>query len=143
VIKKFEEIEHTSDIALQVWGKNLEELFSNTAMGMYSLIHKDLNLSGLDEWEFNVSDQNAENLLVIFLNELNYFISIKKLIICLPIEINIKCKSGIYSLSCRSKSQEIPKDIFEEILEIKAVTYHNLEINKEDGLLAVNIIFDI
>jgi len=143
VIKKFEEIEHTADIALQVWGKNLEELFSNAAAGMYSLIHKDINIHGLDEWEFSVSDQSAENLLVIFLNELYYYISIKKTIVCKPIEIKITQDTGIYELTSKARSQKIPQNIFEELVEIKAVTYHNLNIIKDDNALKTIIIFDI
>ncbi len=141
--KKFEEIEHTADIALQVWGKNLDELFLNAAEGMYSFIFADLEFNGSEDWKFSASDQSAENLLVIFLTELNYYISIKRIIICMPIKIKINKNSGLYSISCHSKSQDFPRDIFDEFLEIKAVTYHNLNITKDGGLLTVKIVFDI
>ena len=31
---RFEEIEHTADIAIRVWGSDLAELFANAAYGM-------------------------------------------------------------------------------------------------------------
>ena len=141
--KKFEEIEHTADIALQVWGKDLPDLFLNSAAGMYSLVNINEEFKGPLDWKFNASDNNIENLLVIFLNELNYCISIKRKLVCLPIEIQILENSEIYKLSCKAKSQNIPQDIFEELVEIKAVTYHDLNIKNEDDFLTAKIVFDI
>jgi len=141
--KTFEEIDHTADIALQVWGNNLEELFSNAAQGMYSLIHTSLDITGLDDWDFSASDQCSENLLVEFLNELNYCICIKKTLICMPIELNIMQNPDMYTLKVKARSQHIPDNIFNELLEIKAVTYHDLDIKTDGDMLTAKIIFDI
>jgi SHS2 domain-containing protein len=68
----FEEIDHTADIAIRIWGRDLAELFANAARGMAQ------QLADVDEGVLLVEERidleayDAETLLVTWLSELLY-----------------------------------------------------------------------
>ncbi len=141
-MKKFEIINHTADIGLVAYGKNKKEVFLNTAKGMFEIIageNRDLKENFYDK--IKLEAESLEDLLIAWLNELLY-ISEVKLVILNKFKIKelsdyqIKAEVGgtkINHLSIRIKK------------EIKAVTYHCLEIKKdeESGLWRAQVIFDI
>jgi len=73
-MRKFKEIEHTADLCIEVWGNNLEELFLQSASGMYSLIFNSIPTYAGESIQISFNEENLEELLVSFLNELNYYI---------------------------------------------------------------------
>ena len=75
---RWEEIEHTADLALRLWAADLPDLFATAAQGMFSLFivtadalpaTKVLTLTALD----------VETLLVAWLNELLYLLEVEGL----------------------------------------------------------------
>lgn len=71
-MKKFEVIEHTADMGIKAYGKDLSELFTNAAYGMASLI-TDLDKVNPKHIEnITLKAENKEELLVSWLNEIIY-----------------------------------------------------------------------
>jgi len=67
---RYQEVEHTADRALHVWGRTLPDLFAGAARGMYSLM-ADLNgLAATERREVQLEAWDQESLLVDWLNEL-------------------------------------------------------------------------
>jgi SHS2 domain-containing protein len=67
----FEEIEHTADRALRIYGSNLGELLLNAARGMNSLMDTGHTPGSAQQEKTVVLDTlDAESLLVEWLNEL-------------------------------------------------------------------------
>lgn len=63
-MKKITVIEHTADIGIRAYGKDLKEAFANTAYGMFNLIG---NLAKVKEKEkifLEVSARDKDDLLV-------------------------------------------------------------------------------
>jgi SHS2 domain-containing protein len=141
-MKEFEIIEHTADIGIVAYGKTKREVFINAAKGMFEIIageNRDLKENFYDK--IKLEAKSLEDLLIAWLNELLY-ISEVKLVILKKFKIKelsdgqIKAEIGgtkINHLSIRIKR------------EVKAVTYHRLEIKKdeESGLWRAQVIFDI
>ena len=70
----FEEIEHTADRALIIYGRNLEELLLNAARGLNSLLGADADLPSTPKTKSLELDAiDAESLLVEWLSELAYW----------------------------------------------------------------------
>jgi len=141
-MKKFEILEHTADIGIAAYGKNKEGVFINAAKGMFEIIAgetKDLKENFYDK--IKLEADNLEGLLFAWLNELLY-ISETKLVILNKFEIkdlsNNKIEAEVEGMKINLPSVKIEK-------EIKAVTYHRLEIKKDEGsgLWRAQIIFDI
>jgi SHS2 domain-containing protein len=71
-MKRYEYLEHTGDIGIRAYGGTLEELFINAAQGLLETI-ADLGTVGTTtETEIEVSAESLEDLMVAWLDELNF-----------------------------------------------------------------------
>ncbi len=77
----FEEIEHTADRALRIYGSNLAELLLNAARGLNSLmVTKHIPCSEQQEKIRGNRGVDSESLLVDWLSELAYWAEIEMLV---------------------------------------------------------------
>ena len=132
----FEEIEHTADRALRIYGSNLEELMLNAARGMNSLmVTKLVPCAEYLEKFVELEAMDSESLLVDWLSELAYWAEIEMLVFH---EFKIESVSPTH-LRARIHGTRITQ------LEkhIKAVTYHNLEIVQTGKGLTATVVFDV
>ena len=141
-MKKFEILEHTADIGIAAYGKNKREVFINAAKGMFEIIageNKNPKENFYDK--IKLEADNLEGLLFAWLNELLY-IGETRLVILNKFRIkelsDFQIKAEIGGTKINPPSVKVEK-------EIKAVTYHRLEIKKdeESGLWSAQVIFDI
>ena len=130
----FKEIRHTADWALLVWGKDIESLFINSAQGMYSLMGTQPNRSYKENKSITIQGDDHESLLVAFLSELLFIAEFEKV---LYEEINLVAEERVLN------AQLAGYGILSIQKQIKAVTFHNLEIIKSDGLFQTEIVFDV
>lgn len=141
-MKEFEILEHTADIGIAAYGKNKKEVFINVAKGMFEIIAgENKNLKENFYGKIKLEADNLEGLLFAWLNELLY-IGETRLVILNKFQIkelsDYQIKAEVGGTKINPPSIKIEK-------EIKAVTYHRLEIKKdgESGLWRAQIIFDI
>jgi SHS2 domain-containing protein len=130
---EFEEIDHTADLQIIAYGKTLEELFTNAGKGMYQVISA--RPGGAEEKSRSVilKENDPETLLVAYLEEL-LFLADHGLMTLNP-RLNI---------SLTELNGDIPLySILDIKTEIKAVTYHEMEIVEEDEVYRTKITFDV
>jgi len=141
--KDYKVIEHMADIGLQVFGETKEKLFQNAAWGMFSIITGSSALyknENENYWTIKCKGSNTEELLVEWLSELLYihstdFIILNDFVIERLTDNSLLAKTG------GIKIKESPFDIEKEI---KAVTYHNLQVLKnKKGSWEATVVFDI
>lgn len=147
MIKEFEIVPHTADLKIRAFGITFEELFRNALKGMFScikpqgpnILYKDDEpiVSKFNaEHIVNVKSINRETLLIDFLSECLY----------LSDKNNEAYFDATFSLL---EETELQANIYGinitgfEVVEIKAVTYHDLELEQIDGLWTATIVFDI
>ena len=138
-MNEYEEIPHTSDIAIRVRGKDLKELFRNAAYGMFDVI---ADLEGLKESvsiDVELKAPSKEELLVAWLDELLYNFFTKN-IIFFKFDVAVVSDTGI---TAKASGRHVGENRNRLKTEIKAVTYHNLEIKKDSQNLTVDIVFDV
>ncbi|TSC53761.1 MAG: hypothetical protein LiPW39_93 [Parcubacteria group bacterium LiPW_39] len=138
----YEILEHTADFKMKAYGKDLPEVFVNMAKGVASqqLEINDLNEAGQTqgEWEeVAVETDDLESLLVDWLNEILYRSDANKKIYS-DFEV-LEFSESPYKI--KTKIRGLPTT--QKKLEIKAATYHELEIKKTDGGWQATVIFDI
>ena len=130
----YREIEHTADWELHVWAPDLIALMKTAAQGMYALSHTELTADPREMREFEIPFMDRESLLVDFLSELLFFGE------------NEGIAFDAYQLEFNGSTLKIRASgasIKEQAKEIKAVTYHRLQIRETDRGLEVNIVFDV
>ncbi len=135
---KFEIIEHTADIGVRAFGKDTAELFSNAATGMFSLITDLEKVEEKEAFKISAQGRNREELMVNWLNELLYRFAVDQII---PSEYNILqiSESGL-NAKVKGERYDNSRHVIER--EIKAATYHQLQVEKKSCWEA-RIIFDI
>ena len=133
---RYEEIEHTADVAIRAYGASLNELFANAAEGMFSLIADLEAVKPIGEIEVRVSEEDMPTLLLRWLSELLYIHETQRLLFS-RFEVEV---SGM-SLVGRARGEGIDKARHELKLVIKAVTRHRLTVDPERGI--AEVIFDI
>lgn len=131
----FEEVDHTADLSLKIWGQSINDLFFEALSGLYHIacVSYDENAAlGIQHQHFEEDD--IESLLVSFLSEWNYRMQFEQQFIkIIDIEIDqfqIDLNFQVY------KVIDIQK-------EIKAVTFHNLEIIKSEFGFSAFVVFDV
>ncbi len=135
---RFEEVEHTADLALKVHGHSLKEVFINAACGLLSLM---ANLEGLEGLEPTISREisleslDYEALLVDWLNELLYLHEVEE---------EIYTRFEIKALSPTALSAIIwGTKMTASLLAVKAATFHDLEIRETEAGYLTTVVFDV
>jgi SHS2 domain-containing protein len=140
-MKKYEFFEHTADVGVRVWAHNEEEFFVNCANALFKLMVNKKEKGKYREEEINLEAESLEELLVNWLNEL---ISIFFACNFLPVEYKVKIEEKPLRLYAQLKGEEFNPYQRKINTEIKAATYHNLKIEKDDkGILKGEVIFDV
>lgn len=138
-MKKFEIINHTADTGIIAYGKTLIELFENAASGMFKIITDTKKVRPQHTVIFKLDAPNYEELLVSWLRELLYKHNTQESLFS---EFKIKNLSQT-NLRAEAKGEKLDISQHKLDTEIKAVTYHQLKIEKKDNFWRVQVIFDV
>jgi len=131
----FEEVEHTADWALKVWGADLPNLFKNAAVGMLQLMDALPAQNDPLVRTIDIEAIDRESLLVAWLEELLYEMEIR-LVTYQDIRIRI-----VGDTALQATIEELP--LVSIAKPIKAVTFNDLAIRQVQGGLEVTIVFDV
>ncbi len=140
----FELIEHTADIGVKAFGKTIEELFENVAIGMYNIICENFSsVRNSLKYENEFLEPDLETLLVSFLNDLLFqtFIN-RKLFYKFEIKIN-QAENNFYKIFFICYGENYDEKIHGHIFEIKSATFHDLKIKKTSEGFECVVIFDV
>jgi SHS2 domain-containing protein len=138
-MKQYEILDHTADIGIVAFGRNLAEAFSNAAYAMFDILTDADNIKETDSFDLQISASNVEELLVVWLDELLYRYETEGFIYGrFLIE-----EMGKTSLHAVGFGEKVDLDRHEIKVEIKSVTYHQLKVEETDGRWKVQVIFDV
>ena len=134
----FEFIDHTADAGIRVEAPTLEDLFETAGLAFTELV---TNVDSLDcrvERRFHLQEDDIETLLVSWLQELLYLLDTEDLVFG-----RFQVKLHDFSLEAAAWGDVFDPNIHAMKTEIKAVTYHQLEVTKGDQGWQAQVIFDI
>lgn len=132
---RYREIEHTADRALQVWGNKLPDLFVGATRGMYGLM---ADVDGLvpTHWrEVRLDAWDRESLLVDWLNELLFLTETEGLLF---VECDIESLTDTALVARVGGVRALPTKA-----QIKAATFHNLALVRDENGWSTLITFDV
>ena len=133
---RYKNLEHTADLKIRSYGKNLEQVFANMAIGMYENIFDKKDVIKEKRVKHNIKIKSADTkaLLVDFLSEL---VSLSDINNEVYLDYKIKIRENELIAQVRGNKIKGLK------LEIKAVTYNDLKIAQEKDLWIAEVVFDI
>lgn len=134
----FEIIDHTADVAIAAYGNDVKQAFANAALGMFSLMIDIGKIKEMTSLTVTATADDRKDLLVAWLNELIYTFEVERMLFKrFEIETleDTKLKAECYGekIDLRHKLK----------MEIKAATYHMLQIEEKPGRTRVQVLFDI
>ncbi len=141
----FEEISHTADWSARVWAQDLPSLFAESARAMNSLAGTVIAQGSRVKRNFEVEDTDTESLLVAFLSELVYYQEQENLAFD-KFKLEVKSVALTGAAVPKGKRLEVEMEggqIASADKAIKAVTYHNLKIEKTKRGFEATIVFDV
>lgn len=136
----YREIEHTADWELEVWAQDLPGLLEQAARGMQHLAGMRLQDTPAHRIELQLTATDAESLLVSFLSELLYSSEQHQLGFS-AFDLQVSQLTDDTGLDLHASLQGQPLLALDK--EIKAVTYHRLEVQRTPAGLCTRIVFDV
>ncbi|MDZ7263208.1 MAG: archease [candidate division KSB1 bacterium] len=136
---KYTRLEHTGDVQIKVRGCSLPELFANSAYAMFDIITDASKITPQLSDIIEVSGMDLEELLVNWLSELNYLFVTESRVYC---QFEIEHFSE-HELSATVLGEKFNPHKHPFHTEIKAVTFHDLQVKKIKDQWETKIVFDI
>lgn len=137
--KPYEFLEHTADICVRIYGKDLPEIFINAARAMFEVLAEKREGIRLPQTSIDVTLTGGarEELLINWLNELLYLYSTKEIVFS-GYQIH---RLTIEELEATVAGESAAGYIIKT--EIKAATYHDLKIEQTLDEWQAIVIFDV
>jgi SHS2 domain-containing protein len=135
----YQVIDHTADLGMIVQGADVKRLFIDAAHAMLDLMVK----GDMSEWhakrEISIAGDDFADLMVRWLGEILYLFYAERL---LTTGVVIKSISST-KLRAQLSFARFRKARHKVIREIKAVTYHQIQVEEKDDGWEARVIFDI
>jgi len=136
---RFEILEHPADVGLAAYGSNFAEAFTQAALGLINLLTDPATVRPQQAVGVEVESEDRETLLVKWLNEILFYFDAKSFI---PSRFEIE-ELTERRLRGRMWGEEIDPARHEFRLDVKAVTYHQLQVEETEKGVRVQVFFDI
>jgi SHS2 domain-containing protein len=138
-MKRFEVLDHTADIGIIVYGEDLKALFENAGEAFFHLITDMRKVRRRVERKIEIKGESLERLMVDWLSELLYLHDVENLLFR---EFKIE-SVGEDGLRAMVRGEPFQEGVHVIKTEVKAVTYHQIKVRKENGNWRAQIIFDL
>ena len=137
--KDFEVIDHTADIGIMAYGTDLKQVFANAARGLFSLITELDVVLEKKKRAIQITAPDREALLINWLNELIYLFETKEILFS-RFSINTLTDT---ELKATAYGEKIDLTKHELKTQVKAATYHMLNIEQNEDGYRAQVIFDV
>lgn len=138
--KRFEFFDVTADAGFKAYGDTLEEAFQNAALAMFEVMTDTNSIKPQIKRKINIESEDEYALLYDWLTEFLVILDSEFLVFS-KFDVEIE-KGEQYILNAKAWGEEFDPQRHESRAEVKAVTYHLMDIKKEDGYM-VQVILDI
>ena len=125
-MKKFEYFEVTADIGFKAYGENLNEAFENAGLAIFNIISNTDDIAPSREISFDVASEDEVSLLYDYLEELLFYHEVEFMLFS---EFHVEIDESL-NLKATIKGEGIDWDKHERKTEIKAITFHEMDVKR-------------
>lgn len=129
-MKKYEYFEATADIGFNAYGKTLNEAFENAGVAMFNIITDTADVEPKSKITFEITSEDEVSLLYDYLEELLFHHEIDFMLFS---KFHVDIDENLH-LQATIEGEEINWDRHERKTEIKAITFHKMEVKKKDNV---------
>ncbi len=136
---KYRLIDHTADFGLHVFGADIKALFETAAHAMFDIIVDTRTVRGSKDRRISLKGEDWPDLMVNWLRELLYLWTGKALLVEKADIVSI----SEYRLAAIARVDPFDSSRHDIQEEIKAVTYHQIDVYEGSTEWESKIIFDV
>ena len=134
-------LDHMTDAVIEANGRTLEEAFENAARGLNDTMIDLKTVRPNKEIKITASGHDLHSLLFDWLDKVMLLLVADGIVMS---EFSVKIKqNGGYSLEGVAKGERLDLDRHRYKVEIKAVTYHEMQVAQEKGKATVIFLLDL
>ncbi|MBS3172447.1 archease [Candidatus Woesearchaeota archaeon] len=134
---KYKYLPHTSEAKFIAYGKNIDEVFRNSALAMFNILGETTKVKPKKELNIKIKAKSYESLLYDFLDELLFLHDTKRIFVHDVKNIKIKDFELTGTVECDDlKNYELKS-------ELKAITYNGMIIRKTKKGYEATVVVDI
>lgn len=135
----YETFEHTADIGLRARAADLNTLFVEAAKAFFSVIVENADaVQAVDDFSVTVEADQRDDLLYDWLAELLYLFDTEHVLLC---EFDVTVGDG--GLTATVRGEPIDSDRHRLDMEVKAITYHELKVERDGDEWLAEVIVDL
>jgi len=142
---KFEFFDVTADVGYRAYGKSLGNAFENAATAMFEVVTDTSTVRHLVEKVIKLKAEDEYAILYDWLSEL-LFLHDSEYLVFSKFDVKITCETDkcqkTYYLEAKAYGEEFDPSRHERRSEVKAVTYHMMDIEVENHYM-IQVILDI
>lgn len=139
----FKTIEHTADIGVEVEAAGEPELFEGAGLAMFSLMADVSRVRPSGTRHLSLEAGDHVELMFRWLNEL-LFISDSEKMLLSDFDVEIReGGNGMIFLEADAAGERMDEHRHSLLQEIKAATYHEMEVSLKEGRWFARVIFDV
>lgn len=142
-MKRFEWVEHPSDIGFQAYGRNIAEAFENAALALFEVMIDTSKVEPREETTIELEAEDEKALLYDWLERFLYLHDARGLVMSKFKVERIERSNGRFKLRARVWGERFDPKKHDARTEVKAITYHMMEIKREPGKCFVQAVVDI
>ena len=135
-MKKFEFLDHTADIKFRVFGRDVEDVFENSALAVSEIISRDNKIKTNIKNKIFVTGHDKESLLYNFIEELLYLLEAEDF-------ITAKAEVKISNNSLKAELFGDKASNYSDLDHIKSPTYHEMYVKKTKKGWEAQVIVDV
>jgi SHS2 domain-containing protein len=135
----YEIFDHTADLGLRMRAGSLDELFVDAGRALFSVIVANLDaVRAVEEFEFEIEGDRRDDLLFDWLAELLFTFDVRHVLFSgFDVEVG---KNGV---KATARGEPVDPDRHELDMEVKAITYHQLKVEREGDGWVAEVIVDL
>jgi SHS2 domain-containing protein len=136
-------LDHMTDAVIEAYGITLEQAFENAAKGLIDTMIDLKTVRPEKEIKFSAKGHDLYSLLFDWLDKVMLLLVADRIAVS---QFSIKIKrynNNRYSLEGTTRGEPLDLDRHRYKVEIKAVTYHEMEIKQEKGMVTVRFLLDL
>jgi SHS2 domain-containing protein len=138
----FRYLDHMTDAIVEAYGSSLDEAFENSAKGLVNTMIDLKQITPDQEYEIVAKGYDAKSLLYDWLEKVMLGLLIDNIALS-DFKVKISKSNGDYFLKGIAKGEVLDLKKHHYKIEIKAVTYHQMEIKRTENKVTTRFLLDL
>ncbi len=139
----YEFTDHTADVAVELHADDRAGLFTEGLRAFTDTVTERKKVDADEGHDLEAEARSLEELMVEWLGELIYRFDVDGLLFRDVNDVRIEETGDGFRLTGRARGEPYDEERHPLKVEVKGVTYHELEIEEDDGSWRGRVIFDI